>query len=294
VPGICCVGELMWDFHVERGTLETGESFRRVPGGAAANVALAIADLGGVAAVAGVVARDAFGAGLRARLGELGLDVTAVAERTGRTGMVFIEHPASGQDRYLSYRPSFGTTSALTLPQAWKRSSLRTKVLHVAALDPDWIDPATFARLAGRALSRGARLTIDVNARPRAWRRRRSIPRPFRAMLAKADVVKASHEDLVMLGLEKGLVASDARAALGIVGTLVVTRGAATCDAAGPWGQVRRRPARLKARRTVGAGDAFCARLLSAVHAEAPATTRAWRDTLGACHAHAAAWLTSG
>ena len=58
-------GELMWDVHVEPdGTLETGERMRRVPGGAASNVALALALRGLSVAVAGIVSSDALGRGL--------------------------------------------------------------------------------------------------------------------------------------------------------------------------------------------------------------------------------------
>lgn len=258
VPRICCVGELMWDFHGESGsTLETAAVFSRVPGGAAANVAMGLVETGVSAAVAGVVADDAFGEGMRQALAARGLDVSAVRAAKGRTGLVFIEE--GGRGRYLSYRPGFSSTARLSLPRSWRRIP-DGALLHVAALDPDWVDPATYSKLAQRVKKRHGRVTLDVNARPRAWRARRGIPAAMRALLRMADVVKASTEDIAMLGVDDA--GAEARRRLKIGGTLVITAGPEPTTAFGPWGEVSVVPPKVRPKRTVGAGDAFCAGML--------------------------------
>jgi sugar/nucleoside kinase (ribokinase family) len=294
-PLVCCLGELMWDFHASAGeTLEAAEGFTRVPGGAASNVALGLRDRGVTAAVAGWVAEDAFGHGLKGSLNESGLDVSAVRIGRGRTGLVFIE----GGERFLSYRPSFAGKARLGLPASWRRTAPEGAVLHVAALDPDWIQPERILETARRAQKRGVRLFVDVNARPRAWRKRRGIPRAFRQLLASADMVKASDEDAAMLGLtadEGGsadrLRADRLRADLGVPGTVVLTRGPKATQLAGPWGTLARRPPRTTPRRVVGAGDAFCVGLIASVAAQELEARRTWEHATRQAHASACIWL---
>lgn len=287
-PRICCVGELMWDFHAERGaSLETAATYRRVPGGAAANVAMALVEAGVATAVSGVVADDAFGEGMRGALAARGLDVSAMRTGEGRTGLVFIE--GGGVGRYLSYRPGFSGPVGLRLPHAWRRPP-EGALLHVAALDPDWIDPEAYLALGRRMKRADGRLSVDVNARPRAWRRRRGIPRAMRSLLRLADVVKASTEDLAMLRV--GDDPARARDALGVAGTLVVTDGPLPTTAVGRWGQLAVAPPRVTPKRTVGAGDAFCAGLLRRVVEEAQLDTEAvWTGAVRAGHARARRWL---
>jgi len=287
-PRVCCLGELMWDFHVEGGaSLEEATAFRRVPGGAAANVAMALVDEGVSTAVAGVVADDAFGLGMRGALAACGLEVSAVLAGEGRTGLVFIE--SGGTGRYLSYRPGFATAVRLALPAPW-RPVPAGALLHVAALDPDWVDPASYLDLVRRVKEGGGRICVDVNARPRAWRNRRGIPRAMRSLLRLADVVKASTEDLAMLRV--GENASEARERLGIVGTLVTTDGPGPTRAVGLWGELSLAPPRVKAKRTVGAGDAFCAGMIGeVVAAEALDDEPIWRRCVEAGQAQARAWM---
>ena len=287
-PAVCCVGELMWDFHVEDAApLETAATYRRVPGGAAANVALALAEAGVASAVAGVVAEDAFGEGMTQALAERGLDVSAIRSGKGRTGLVFIE--GGGTGRYLSYRPAFSGAVSLRLPETW-RCLPPGALLHVAALDPDWLEPEAYLALARRVKEGGGRVTVDANARPRAWRQRRGIPRAMRSLLRLADAVKASMEDLGMLRV--GDDVSSAREQLGVRGTLIVTDGPRPTRAVGSWGALAVAPPALKPKRTVGAGDAFCAGMLRRIVDEADFGTKAaWARGVKAGHEQARRWL---
>lgn len=288
-PRICCVGELMWDFHaVAGGSLEAASAFERVPGGAAANVALGLSAMGIEVAVSGMVAEDAFGAGLREALGVRGLEVSAVRSGRGRTGLVFIE----GGERFLSYRPSFSGKVRLALPGPWCRGAPDGAMVHVAALDPDWVEPSSYVDLVRRARAQQVRISVDVNARPRAWRKRRGLPRAFRSLIANADIVKLSEEDAVMLGLEPS--AADVRRRLRGKGTVVLTRAGSPTEVAGPWGQLERRPPRAVVRRVVGAGDAFCAGLLAALFERRDWDERDWSHALREAQDRAKAWLAAG
>jgi fructokinase len=277
----------MWDLQTAGQRLETATSFRRVPGGAAANVALALRQRGIACAVAGTVSADAFGDGYLQSLEAQGVDVSAVVQRRGRMGLVFME-----QARFLSYRPQFARwPSRLLLPKGWRRRIPPGSIIHLAALSGDTPELAPTWRLVERALGQGGRLSVDLNARPRAWHGRR-WPQPARALLAHAQLVKASHEDLEVLGVTSD--AEAARHALGITGTLVLTRGRGTSVAVGPWGRVARRPPRVATpQRSIGAGDAFCASLLAALVDPAAdmASRRFWYATIDRANRDAAAQL---
>lgn len=286
-PRICCAGELMWDLRAEGGqSLQDAERFTRIAGGAAANVARALSLRQVACAVSGTISHDAFGRGFVEALASLGIDTTGIALRKGRMGLVFME-----RTRFLSYRPRIERwPSKMVLPRRWRRQIPMGAVLHIAALSGDTPELPLLLSLSERARDGGALICVDVNARPRAWRGRRGLPPPLRKLLAQADVVKASRDDLSQLGVVQSL---DAHAALGLRGTLVLTDGAAATQACGAWGALTRRPPRIRQpSHTLGAGDAFCASLLCLL-SRAPAleSKRFWYDAIHVANQDAAAFL---
>jgi sugar/nucleoside kinase (ribokinase family) len=294
-PEVLCVGELMWDLHgTTADSLEVVPGFRRRLGGAAANVAVELRGLQVPTAVAGVVARDAFGRGLRQALDARGIDTSALVERRGRTGLVFIQGGVEAES-FLSYRPAFARyPTRLPLPRAWRPRPPARAIVHLAALDPDPASLAALSALAREATALGCRLSIDLNARPLPWRARRGLPARAQRLLSRADLVKVSADDLARVGL--GDHAGDAvaaRAALAMEsGTLVLTRGPGVVRAAGPWGRCQVAPQRERCRQALGAGDVFCAALLAVLAEDEASPTRAgWRRALARANAHAGAWL---
>jgi sugar/nucleoside kinase (ribokinase family) len=319
-PAVVCVGELMWDLFPAPGMLlERACAFERRPGGAAANVALELVGRHGVAAAAaGVVSDDALGVGLRDALARSGVDASAVALVPGRTGLVFIERSAllaargrdagatrgrSDAQRFLSYRPALARAPArLRSPATWSGAAL-----HVAALEPSRGAALALAGLVARVRATRGWLSIDVNARPRAWRGVQRVPAAVRALLRRAHLVKASADDLCWMGLVASPPSDRALGRLrerwlGAAATLVVTRGARAAFATGPWGRLRVAGDVVppeRAAHAVGAGDAFMAGLLAALLASGaappgPADGRAWRALLDAAHAAAARFIRRG
>jgi sugar/nucleoside kinase (ribokinase family) len=281
---VLCAGELMWDLHAQEGaSLEAAASFTRVAGGAAANVALALVAEGVEAGVAGIVSDDAMGRGLRDALAARGVDVSALVFHPGRTGLVFIDGHG---DRFVSYRPERVDPPPLPLANRFSGG-----VLHIAALDPDEEGLEALVDLAARARADRATITLDVNARPRAFRDR-SITPALRAVVGRADVVKVSDDDLRVLAIRDEI--DDVRAALGMAAdaTLVITRGPGALSVAGPWGSYSRDPDRVATARRVGAGDAFCAGLIAALLASAKRGLPFWRSAIdraiATAHAHVA------
>lgn len=287
---IVSVGELMWDLHVEAGSsLETGERLRRVPGGAAANVARSLARRGRRVALAGVVADDALGRGLCEILAHEGIDTSRVVRAPGRTGLVFLERGRPSSERFVSYRPTVGPFMGCELPA-------ELDGLHLAALNPISEELEAFAELAARARHLGAWVMIDVNARKLPWTAPvdERVASALRRLLSHAHVIKASDGDLARLTPALG----EALTALGEHGaTVFVTRAAESTLARGPWGDLERRPPAVALRRSVGAGDAFSAGLLGALlDRGAPSTSMAepaWTAAFEAAEREAAAHVST-
>jgi sugar/nucleoside kinase (ribokinase family) len=277
----------MWDLHAAAGqSLETAVDFRRVPGGAAANVALHLIRLGLPSAVSGVIADDSFGDGLRQSLQHSGVDTSALLRMHGRSGLVFIEHVEPQHERYLSYRPAIER-----MPTQWQLpAGPGLAVLHLTALNPVVEELKAMLGLAREARARGAWVVVDINARPRPWRKRKP-PRVMRSLFAEAHVIKASDGDVRALGYEVKNATEAARALSIDRATLVFTCGGKTASVTGPWGTASRRPPTITPSHSIGAGDAFCARLIAdlcELEPFEPFDAKQWRRLLERSHAYAA------
>ncbi len=279
----------MWDVHLAPGqTLEVAEHMQRRPGGAAANVALALRNAGSAAAVAGVLSDDPLGHGLRAALQRHGVDVSALVHLPGRTGLVFIEHGAV--ERFVSYRPQFERyPSTLSLPAAFTG-----RALHLASLNPDPAELEALATLARRVRAQQGWVVVDINARPRAWRPATQLPSGFLEVVRCAQIVKASSADLALLSACAVDIREQLVAAVADAGALFITRGAEATLVSGNWGELSELPPSLEPTRTIGAGDAFCSGLLRALlAAESSRFTEptGWLSLLRAGHEAAAEHL---
>ena len=282
---ILCAGELMWDIHVEPGSsLETGDRLVRVPGGAAANVAMELARKGRAGGVAGVVSADALGHGLCESLENRGVDASRVSRVPGRTGLVFLERTQASSERFVSYRPTVG-------PFEGGISLASVRVLHIAALNPITAELQAFATLAAEARGLGAWVLVDANARPLPWR----DPLDAAGRMALAELARLAHAVKVSDGDLERIGASvadplDLFAASGT--TTFLTRGGEATLVQGAWGSFERAPPAVELVRSIGAGDAFCAGILANLHDHpTTATSRGaafWSTVLDAGHASAA------
>ena len=281
---VLCVGEAMWDLYAPAGVaFEHAESLALRPGGAAVNVALALAELGLRAGVAAAVSLDPLGQALRARLAAAGVDTAHLTTMPCRTGLVLIER-IEGERRLVGYRS--GEEPEPVVPEGFDaRILFLTGLLPAPAQQRVWRAAAHDARL------RKIPVVIDVNARPRLWDG--VDPGPALRVLRGADVVKCSAGDLAALGLgEPDRAVPALRASMRSRATFVLTDGPRPALAIGRFGAVeaRCRPARVVD--PTGCGDAFSAALLAALAAAAPGEIKKasfWTAALRRGHARARA-----
>ncbi|HEY1956640.1 MAG TPA: carbohydrate kinase [Polyangiaceae bacterium] len=264
---VVAFGELLWDVYEI-----APDTYKRMPGGAPANLAYALARLGARASIVGAVSRDAFGDALVARMRAAGVDVASVVRLPNRTGLAFVRRDRRGEPSFLFYRHE---TADMVLAAAHLRPRmLRAKfaALGTSTLLREPLVSATwkFVELAERA---GAALAVDLNVRAHLWSRPREMREAVAKLASRAALVKASSADLEALGGERFL-RRHAREA-----TWILTAGPNAARAVGVHGAVEIAAERARCVDATGAGDAFFAGVLAVLSARGarPGST-AWRD----------------
>lgn len=247
-PDVLVVGEALVDVvHAGDGTVDERA------GGSAANVAVAMARLGRPVRFATAYAEDGYGAVLADHLSSAGVRLALDPHVLPRTSSAVATIGADGSAHYefdLDWR--LGAVPLEPLPTG----------VHVCSLGAV-VEPgaSTVAQLV-EALRDHATITYDVNARPSITGTGRDVVARVERVVAMADVVKVSDEDLEALWPD--LPVDDAARRLAGLGprAVVVTRGGegATWLEASRRVDVASQPVTVAD--TIGAGDTFAAALV--------------------------------
>ncbi|MEO8808689.1 MAG: carbohydrate kinase [Rhodanobacter sp.] len=224
---ILCFGEALVDLHAS-GLDADGfaAGFTPFAGGAPANVAVAVARLGGSARFAGMLAQDAFGEFLLSSLQHAGVSTADVARTdTANSALAFIRLDAHGERSFRFYRER--SADLLFRASDFRADAFAdVAVFHVCSnsmTDPALAD--TTREGMRRAQRAGALVSFDINLRPALWPQGVDpVPLVWPA-LHLADVVKLSAEEFAWLAADGEQAALD-RLWLGRTRLLVVTDGA--------------------------------------------------------------------
>ena len=227
-----------------------------VAGGGPYNTARAIGRLGVDVAWLGGLSRDRFGRALEAGLAADGVSL-ALAQRTALpTTLALAELDEAGVATYRFYVD--GTSAPAVTPEGLGTGLPEsTRAVHVGTLGLV-LEPmaTTFEALVG-SLSSEVLLMVDPNCRPSVVRDPERYRARIRRVLARADVVKMSAEDLAFLVPGEFADAAERRVAELGPPVVVITDGARPVRAwvHGSLHEVEA-PA-VKVVDTVGAGDTF-------------------------------------
>jgi fructokinase len=103
---VVCLGELLIDFVPEENGQPLADVglFRKAAGGAPANVAAAVAKLGGASRFIGKVGRDPFGVYLKRTLEETGVEAAVLDSDEAKTGLAFVSLRQDGERDFLFFR----------------------------------------------------------------------------------------------------------------------------------------------------------------------------------------------
>lgn len=199
---VVCFGELLIDFvSLESGvTVGAASGFLKAPGGAPANVAVAVARLGHPCAFLGQVGDDPFGHYLAGVLAENQVDVSGLRfSGEARTALAFVSLGPGGERSFVFYRnPS---ADMLMRPEDVALDIIdKHKIFHFGSITLI-NEPARSATLAAaqHARSRDMLISYDPNLRMALWPDAEAARQGMLTGLNYAHIVKISDEELEFL-----------------------------------------------------------------------------------------------
>lgn len=241
--------------------LTAGPGLLRIAlGGGPANTAMAAAALGGEVSFAARFGSDAFGQAFRDRLDTAGVDLSHARDVAAPSALALATLDANGAASYDFWLEGAADFAATELPPVG-----RDDLQHLGSLVAYWPPGADVAEswIEG---SQGT-VTLDVNLRPIVLERQPDAVDRLERLVRRADVVKASDDDLRMAYPDTDPERT-ARGWLGLEGgrtsLVVITLG--SDGAVGLTGDGRRVhvPApKVEVADTIGAGDAAMGALLT-------------------------------
>jgi fructokinase len=259
------IGEALIDFVPTEMNcpLKDVSAFSRAAGGAPANVACAVAKLGGRSAFIGKLGEDAFGDHIVEALSEVGVDTSYVFRTSeANTALAFISLQEDGQREFSFYRkPSADMLlSSAEIKLEWFQ---RNDILHfgsVSLID----DPAKDAHELAIQYCRkqGGIISFDPNVRPSLWKNEQELRETIQSFLPLADIVKVSSDELYFLTEISNEELALQSLFKGAVKHILYTRGAEGAEWIAPSYRVYVPSLIVNAVDTTGAGDAFIGAIL--------------------------------
>ena len=249
---LLCIGEILADMiGEEKNGIIT---YERKAGGAPFNVACGLKKFGADVKFVGSVGEDLVGRFLIKYASDFGMDTTYIHQNTERnTTLAFVELNEEGDRSFCFYRKN---TADYCMPAVSDELIKSADIVCIGSLmlaDAGCVDYAL--DIINRAHAFGKTVAFDVNYRTDIFRDKESAVRTYKRILAEADIVKFSEDEVetfteeYVSGLNDKLV--------------LVTLGKNGSE----WrykGQNGRVPTiTVKAIDTTGAGDAFFAGTLS-------------------------------
>jgi fructokinase len=260
---ITSMGECLIDFLPLQDTTQMN-GFRMYPAGSLLNVAVGVARLGQPAAFASKIANDYFGRSLRAHIDKNNIDTRYLTTTEGLSTLAFVAME-DGQASFTFYGD--GTADALmTLDDVPAALFEETSILHIGSISllrgttPETIR-TTFEQIKGKAL-----LSLDPNLRPHLVKDEPKYRALLQHLISLTDVLKLSDADLAWLLPNLSIEAA--------LHTLIEQGPAIVVITRGPHGAAALRKERkiiqvpgfaVEVNDTIGAGDTFCAGLLTSL-----------------------------
>jgi fructokinase len=220
-------------------------------GGSAANVAVALARLGRPVQLLTAVGDDERGAALARHLNQSAVGVLGRPQVLARTSTAEAVLAADGS-------ASYGFDIEWRLPEAPRPSPA---VVHACSIGAVLEPGASGVRRLLEDLRPIATVSYDINARPAVTGSGPELVASVEAVVALADIVKASDEDLAVLYPGEPQRGVDRLLDLGAP-AVVLTRGRSGASWFGLDGRVDVPAAEVEVADTIGAGDTFGAAVI--------------------------------
>lgn len=251
---LVCIGEILADMiGEEKNGIIT---YERKAGGAPFNVACALKRFGADVKFVGSVGDDLIGQFLIKYAKDFGMDVTYIHKHSDRnTTLAFVELNEEGDRSFCFYRKN---TADYRMPEVSDELIGSADTVCIGSLmlaDPDCVDYAL--DIIKRAHELGKVVAFDVNYRTDIFRDKESAVKTYKKILAQADIVKFSEDEVETFTEDYVSSLSDK--------LVLITLGKDGSE----WrygGKSNRVPTiEVKPIDTTGAGDAFFAGALSVI-----------------------------
>lgn len=262
-PEVLCLGELLIDLVPEPSGSPLGQAqtLRIAPGGAPANVAVALTRLGTGAGFIGKVGDDPLGRLLQKTLAENKVDLSCFTlSRQSQTRVALVTNDSNEQQRFLFYGNADVQLGLRDIRESYVRQA---KFFHFGSISLIQ-EPSRSATLAAIHFARkhGLMISFDPNLRPPLWPSLKVAQRTILASIELCDILKVNESEWDFLfpgrrfedsfsllkkqGVRLAAMTRDAK------GSMLATED--VCVAAST--------RRVKVADTTGAGDGFVAGLL--------------------------------
>jgi fructokinase len=255
---VTALGEVLIDF-TDHGVSANGmKLFERNPGGAPANVLVALKKLGHDVAFIGKVGQDMHGEFLRETIESNGIDCTGlISDPNFFTTLAFVALDEKG-DRSFSFARKPGADTQLKASDLPAQVIADSKVFHVGSLSMT-DEPARTATKEALKIAKdnGCVMSYDPNYRDSLWTGPEAASEQMRSIVSYMDLVKISAEECPLL-TDFAEPADAAKALLDQgVSVVVVTLDADGAFVATKDGAQVVESFRVDAVDTTGAGDSF-------------------------------------
>lgn len=266
--GVVCLGELLIDFVALESGVTVGDAsgFVKAPGGAPANVAVAVARLGTQSAFLGQVGNDPFGRFLADVLAAETVNVDGLRfTDEARTMLAFVSNTHDGERSFMFYRhPS---ADMLMTPDDIATDVIdAARVFHFGSITLI-SEPAKSATLAAaeHAQQAGKIISYDPNLRLALWPDAEAAREGMRLGLKYATIAKISLDELDTL-LYEGEQLSDFWSKFDNLKIMVITDGKNGSKLHTRDGRIIEAAGNsVKSIEATGAGDAFVAGMLVSI-----------------------------
>lgn len=257
---IIAIGEALIDFIPQQKgrELQCVEGFERKAGGAPANVAAAVAKLGGKSSVITQLGRDAFGDFILEVLRDAGVGTDKIFRTdAANTALAFVSLSESGERSFSFYRKP---CADLLLEPEQIDAALFTDcfALHFCSVDliesPMKQAQKKAIQLAKRA---GAIVSFDPNVRLPLFDDPKECYTAIHAFLPEADIVKVSEDELEFIFGTRDVIAAKERAFSYGAALFILTRGAEGASVYTKQFGVDTKAVDVRVADTTGAGDSF-------------------------------------
>lgn len=192
---VICMGECLIDF------LQSGDdlTFSAKAGGAPANVAAAVAKLGGRGYYMGKLSNDVFGKFLLQNMKNYDINTDFCTICDYQTTLAFVTNDENGDRKFNFYRKD---TADLMFDENDVKAEFFEKgdILHFCSVALT-LSKSRFAHVKAIELARqnGATISFDVNLRPNLWDSIENLVNTVKEFMLYADILKVSDDELVTI-----------------------------------------------------------------------------------------------